>query len=330
MTLRTAGSTRPLHHEGIVCCTVGDEQYALRGADVRQIVRVEHRHGAADREGRVGTIDVAGQTVSVFALRSVLGRAGPQARASHAGGHHIVVTADAGELAGWLVDRIVRTTLSPGADVVPLPGVVGATATTWFEGLLELGDRSMLLVSPRNLRLRPRQSVRPDTTPAFLAPSARIDRQAPSMVAIFSTCALPRSEASRYALSGRQIAAIVRSLPAVVVPGSVRYVRGVALWQRTVVPVIDFRDPGDCGHAAPQQRLVIAQCGARLRGTLVAFPVDSEITLHQPGTEDRQVAAVPRPAFAIGVFDIGGEAVALLDLDALLASEPTEAAQISA
>lgn len=330
MTVRTASSTRTPYHEGIVCCTVGDEQYAIRGADVRQILRVEHRPSEADREGGVGTIDVAGQTVSVFALRNVLGRADPQARSSHASGRHILVTADGGELIGWLVDRIVRTTLSPGADVLPLPAVVGATATTRFEGLLNQGDRSMLLLSPRNLKLPPRQPVRPDTTPAFLPLPARIDRQAPSMVAMFSTCALPRSEASRYALSGRQIAAIVRSLPAIVVPGSVRHVTGVALWQRTVVPVIDFRDPGDRGCAAQRQRLVIAQCGARLRGTLVALPVDSEITLHQPGPEDQQVAAVPRPAFAIGVFDIGGEAVALLDLDALLASDVTEAVQIPA
>jgi hypothetical protein len=86
-----------------------------------------------------------------------------------------------------------------------------------------------------------------------------------------------------------------------------------------VVPVIDFRGAGDHHDASQRRRQLIAQCGPRLGSTLVAFAVDAEITLHRPGTGDQKTAGVPCPPFAAGVFDIGGETVALLDLDALLA-----------
>jgi chemotaxis signal transduction protein len=96
------------------------------------------------------------------------------------------------------------------------------------------------------------------------------------------------------------------------------------LWRDAVVPVIDFRGPGDHGDAAMRRRHVIAQCGPRLGSTLVAFPVDAEISLHRPAAQDQAVAAA-RPSGAIGMFDIKGEVIALLDLDALLA--PPDAAR---
>ena len=83
-------------------------------------------------------------------------------------------------------------------------------------------------------------------------------------------------------------------------------------------PLIDFRDPDDRDRDTDRQRCIVAQCGARLSGTLVAFPIDSEIALHRPGAADRQVSDVPRPPFADGMFGVGGELVALLNLDALL------------
>ncbi len=62
------------------------------------------------------------------------------------------------------------------------------------------------------------------------------------MAVIFSTTVLPRCEARRYALSGRQIAAIVQPTAPIAVPGSARHVTGVTLVARAVVPVIDFRE----------------------------------------------------------------------------------------
>jgi chemotaxis signal transduction protein len=308
---------------------VGDEQYALRGADVRQIVRVEKMAGAAGGDGRAGTLDVAGEAVPVFSLGTVLGRPHAAGR-PHGAGHHIAVTGEPGELVGWLVDRVARTPLSHGAQVVPLPAVVGPVATAWFEAVVKIGDSSVLLLAPQCLNPLASGQARSDGTRAFSASAPEIGGSMEHMVLLFSTPALPRCGAPRYALSGRRIAAIVQPLAPIVVPGSAPHVTGVAWWRNAVVPLIDFRGPGDHGDAALRRRLVIARCGTRLDGTLVAFPVDAEIALHRPRPEDRQAAAVPRPAFALGMFDVDGEVVALLDLDALLAPPAPDAERIPA
>ena len=43
--------------------------------------------------------------------------------------------------------------------------------------------------------------------------------------------------------------------------------------------------------------------------------------LYREMFNDRQLLGLPRPAFVSGMFEVDGEAVALLDLDALLAPE---------
>jgi chemotaxis signal transduction protein len=307
--------------EGLVCCTVGDKQYALRGADVRQILRVEKMRGAAAGDSKAGTLDLAGQVVPVFRLGTVLGRATPQRNVTAPGGHHIAVTGEGSEVVGWLVDRVVRTPLSDDALVVPLPAVVGPAATSWFEALVKLGGTSLLLMAPQYLNPLAQRKLRPDVgrTAGALAMPAKTAEAAEPIVLLFSTPALPRCAATRFALSGRQVAAVAQPVSLIPVPGSAPCVTGVAWWRNLVVPVIDFRGAGDHDDAAQRRRQLIAQCGPRLGNTLVAFAVDAEVALHRPGAGDQKAAGVACPPFAAGVFDIGGEAVALLDLDALLA-----------
>jgi chemotaxis signal transduction protein len=322
-------SGRSVREDGLVCCAVGDKQYALRGADVRQIVRVEKMRAAAGSDGRAGTLDVAGQSVPVFRLGSVLGR-GAQ-RSSQSAGYHIAVTGERGELVGWLVDRIVRTPLSQDAQVVSLPALVGPIATTWFEALVRLGSSSVLLIAPQYLNPLAARPARSEVTRAFSA-SAREKRadSAERVVLLFSTPALPPCAAARFALSGRRIAAITQPMQAIAVPGCAPHVMGVAWWRNAVVPVVDFRGPGHHDDVAQRRRYVIAQCGARLGSTLVAFPVDSEIVMHRPDVGDRRATGAPCPPFVAGMFDVGGESVALLDLDALLALEQSGAVAIPA
>jgi chemotaxis signal transduction protein len=315
-------SGRSVRDDGLVCCAVGQEQYALRGADVRYIIRAEKMRASTGDDGRIGTLDIADQTVPVFRLASVLGR--PAAAAAGAG-HHIAVTGDAGDLVGWLVDRIVRAPLSQDTAVVTLPVVVGPIAALWFEALVKLADTSVLLLAPQYLNPASNRPARADGARAFRGPTSRIDNATERMVLLFSTPALPRCEARRYALSGRQIAAIVQPLSPMDVPGSAPHVTGVAWWRDSVVPVIDFRGRGEHDDATTRRRCVIAQCSTRLGGALVAFSVDADIGLHRPAVENRQVLGLPRPAFVSGMFEVDGEAVALLDLDALLAPEPHEA-----
>jgi chemotaxis signal transduction protein len=300
---------------------VGDKQYAIRGGDVRQIVRVEKMRTVAGSDGSVGTLELAGQPVPVFRLGSVLGRTGgAQRNAPNSGGHHIAVTGEGSELVGWLVDRVVRTPLSQDAQIVALPAVVGPAATSWFEALVKVGGTSILLLAPQSLNpLSPRQP-RAGAIGSSAAPAEKKPGDSAEQIALlFSTPALPRCAAPRFALSGRQVAAISQPMSPIPVPGSAPYVSGVAWWRNLVVPVIDFRGPGEHDDEAQRRRQLIAQCGSRLGNTLVAFAVDAEIALHRPGTGDERAAGVPCPSFAAGVFDIGGEPVALLDLDSLLA-----------
>jgi chemotaxis signal transduction protein len=307
--------------EGLVCCTVGDKQYALRGADVRQIVRVEKMRGAAAGDSKAGTLDLAGQSVPVFRLANVLNRTASQRSGPGSGGHHIAVTGEGSEIVGWLVDRVVRTPLSADAQMTPLPAVVGPAAASWFEALVKLGGTSLLLMAPQYLNPMAQRKLRPSAAKAAgsaVAP-ATTGESAEPVVLLFSTPALPRCGAARFALSGRQVAAIAQPMSLIPVPGSAPCISGVAWWRDLIVPVIDFRGAGDHDDAALRRRQLIAQCGPRLGNTLVAFAVDSEITLHRPGTDDQKTARVPCPSFAAGMFDIGGEPVALLDLDALLA-----------
>ena len=313
---RTSREPTRSDRDDFVCCTVGDERYALRGSDVRLIARAEQMRGGPALDGSVGTLDVADQRVPVFALGPQLGR--PDVSANRANSaSYIAVTGENGELVGWLVDRIARPAVCDDPIAVRLPPIVGRAATDTFEALLKLGDESMLLVAPHQinpLATRARQQI---PNGSFLYRPAIASRPEP-LVVIFSTLALPPCEASRYALSGRQIAAVVQPAQTVVVPGSAPHVKGVFWWRNAVVPVVDFCDRGNCDAASLGRRHLIAYCGEQLGGSLVAVPIDSDIALHRPAAVDQLVPDVERPAFAHGLFDVRGETVALVSLDALL------------
>ena len=302
-------------NDDVVCCAVGADHYALRGADVRQISRVEEMTVAHGADGRVGTIDVAGRLAPVFPLGRLLGRGGTPTAASRG---YIAVTGASGDAVGWLVDRVVRTR-STGLSLVPLPTVVGTVAATWFEALVRQNDSLMLLVAPQHLGRGPLSRV--PSTPAAAMPrtAAAAGGNGERLVAIFSTPALPHAGACRFALSARQVVAVVQPFPSIAVPGSVRHVTGVGLWRDAAVTLIDFRAADVAAGAASRTRWMIVQCSARLGGTRVAFPIDADITLHRAGAGDRQVTGTTPPAFAAGLFEVGGETVALVDIDALLA-----------
>jgi chemotaxis signal transduction protein len=310
-------SARSPRDDDFVCCTVRQSQYALRAAEVRLIARVEQMQGGPMDDGRAGTLDIAGQRVPVFALGPWLG--GGMSADAVDRARYVVVTGAAGQLAGWLVDRVARPVVSGERLAAPLPPLVGAAATGAFEALLKLGDEAMLLLAsewlnphaPRARQARPIAAVRQTRG---LAP------QPEPLVVIFSTPALPPCEAQRYALSGRQMAAVVQPPQVVAVPGSAPCVSGVFWWRRAVVPIVDFRDAGDRDSWPPRRRHIIAQCGGRLGGSLVAFPIDEDIVLHRPDAADQRVPDVARPAFAHGMFAVKGATVALVSLDALLAA----------
>jgi hypothetical protein len=58
----------------------------------------------------------------------------------------------------------------------------------------------------------------------------------------------------------------------------------------------------------------------RGRGSLVAFSIDADVAMHGRGTDYAQMPDVAGPPFCSGLFDVNGEPVGLLDLDALTAA----------
>ena len=311
--------THPSHSggEGILCCDVGHERFAFRSSDVRHVERAEYMRPDRGADGQLGTLRLGGQLVPVFGLAEVLGRACDDP--SHRRSGHIAVTGDRNALTGWLADRIERTAEPAREDIAALPPLIGAQATSWFEGVVRLGEgESALLLAPdRLVSAAPAVEPTPTESPFTHQRSAA----GPERVAVvFSTAVLPRSATSRFALSGRQVAAIVQPSAPVAVPGSYDYVGGITWWHRAIVPVIDFRAPSERTAYARQ---LIAQCGSRRYGALVAFSIDSDVRMCRPAADHRVLQEVPCPAFASGVFEVEGEAVALLDLDALL-SMPSE------
>ena len=311
--------------DGLVCCTVDERQYAFRDADVCEIARAERMRPDQGPDGRVGILEVGHQLVPVFALGGVLDGASPFDAAgpsdSVARGRYIAVTGEAGQWVGWLVDRIARADVGGQSVIAPLPAMVGANAARWFDAVVRMGDIALLLLAPR--RLHPGAAGRPATAPGVPAPAPPPVEglQAAPMAVIFSTPALPRCQASRYALSGRRVAAVVEPTPPLAVPGSAPHVAGVSWWRDAVVPVVDFREPAARVDDLTRGRRIVARCGGHLRGTLVAFAIDSEVALHRPAAEDRLVPGAECPPFAAGVFSVGGETIALLELDRLI-SQP--------
>jgi len=311
----------PVREDGILCCDVGRDRYAFRSRDIRHVERAEYVRVDRGESKRRGTLKLGGQHVPVFALGEVLGGASSDSGANCFTGH-VAVTGERGALVGWLVDRIARAADPGSANIAALPPILGAPATSWFEGIVRLGDdESALLIAPHLLASGAPRAEGREAEPVFARPRPTPVVDPEPVVVVFSTTVLPASAASRYALSGRQIAAIVQSTDPIAVPGCSDRVRGVMWWRRTVVPVIDFRSAAD-GTVTPHRRRLIVQCGARQHGALIALSIDSEVVMCRPAADHRLLPAVPCPPFASGVFDINGEPVALLDVDALLAADP--------
>jgi chemotaxis signal transduction protein len=313
---RDTGGRASARDEGFLRCFVGSEQYAFRTRDVRHVARAEHLRDDANEDGRVGLLKLGGQHVPVFSLGRVLGRPGNTDQARNAD-HHVAVTGDRDELVGWLVDRIARTATPDRRGVAPIPRSIGSPASRWFEAVVTFGaDDAALLIAPQYLNPLAAMRADGDDAPAFGAPPVVGDPRAEPVAVLFSTDSLPPSAARRYALSGRQIAAIVSPTEPIRVPGCADHVRGVTIWRESVVAVIEF-------HGGPKaltgnRRRLIAQGGARSHGSLVGLTIDAEIVMHRPAADHRAIADIDCPPFCSGMFEVNGEVVGLLDLDRLL------------
>jgi len=302
--------------KGMLRCLVNADEYVIRADEVRHVARADQMRADNATDGRLGALTLGGHNVPVFAMSDALGLARPDPLRRH-GDQHIAVTGEPHDLVGWMVDRVGRTVAD--GRVAALPPSIGGRARRWFDGVVTFADSEspLLLIAPHHLNPLNTSVDHTDTASVFEEAVVIESPPAQPVALIFSTTVLPSSMARRFALSGRQVAAITQPTAPVAVPGSARHIAGLTMWRNTAVPILDFREEPDRASGG-EQRQLIARCKSHGRSSLVAFAIESEIAMHRPDAQDRLLSELPPPPFTNGLFEIDGEPVALLDLDALL------------
>ena len=294
----------------LVCCRIGNEQYALTRGDVQSVARTDEVHFERGADGRVGVLALGDDAVPVYRLAARLGRADHDASAEH----HVVVTRGNGDPFGLLVDHIWRTRVADDESIQPLPAIVGPLAAARFSGLVPIDDALCLVLSPAAIDPIGARYDADDGRDAGSSP-ATARGAAEDLALLFSTDAIPRRERTRYAINARRVVALVQAMPTIVVPGAAPFVASVGWWRRMVVPILDFRNAAARAASGSSTRYLVLRCGRSLGGALVAFPTGVDLTLHRATDDDREITE--------GIYGIGREPVALLDLDRLITEAGT-------
>ena len=300
--------------EDLLRCATAHGEFAIRSHEVRHVARAEQLRTDDRSDGSIGVLKLGHQLVPVFALERALGLANGES-STHAD-QHIAVTGEGNQLVGWLVDRLTR---EAAADVriAAIPPTVGGSACRWFEAVVTLcssGD-NILLLNPNELSPFRDASGGAAMLPPPPVPPVISQASSEPVALVFSTAVLPEAAVDKFALSGRQVAAIVQPTQTISIPGSAPHVAGLTLWRDVVVPIVDYRR--DARQQSPHWRRLIARCSSAQ--SLIAFAIDDNVMMHRPANDDRPVGDIDRPSFVSGVFDVNGDRVALLDVDALLA-----------
>jgi chemotaxis signal transduction protein len=298
---------------GFVCCVLGPEQYAIHGTEVRNVARAEQMIEERPAGARVGSIRYGRDQVPVYSLASLLGRKDEHG----AFDRHIVVTRGARRPMGLLVDRVVRIPVEEHAKVLPLPSLVGELALRRFEGLLRHDELSYLVLSPASLDPDSRGSrppVRPRSRPKASTATGGAD-----MVAVFTSPSLPKCPADRYAIEAWRVEALVQTLPNIAIPGAAPDVTALAWWREETVPILAFEHNGNGAPSSSHLRFIVVRTGTDADIAYVALAATGDIALHRATREDTLVPFEHRHIeFVRGVFSVGDEDVALLDLESLI------------
>jgi chemotaxis signal transduction protein len=287
-----------------LCCIVdGGDQYALRGGDVRVVARAEQMHAESAGDGRVGVLTFGGSGVPVYSLPALLGGT----RDARTVDRHVVVTGRGDDALGFLVDRVVRAPVGAAREL-PLPPIVGEHAACWFTGLLTLPDTSCLVLNPSGLQ--------PGAIPAPLAscvPASQGTRPSDAiadLVFVFTSAALPACDGARHGVHASRLSAIVQSLSSVPLPGCAAHIAALGAWRHAAVPVIDYSRGAIAARTARRFAVLRTDTAA-----LVALPINSDASLRHATAADRRAATGVAAPHIRGVFQSGGERIALLDLE---------------
>jgi chemotaxis signal transduction protein len=318
MSARRSGAAPSGRPQELVRCEISGRPYAFDCADVRLIVRSEQMIPASEDDGRVGELR-SPDRIPVYSVGALL-----HPSAATDGGEHVIVTGNRDSRVGWQVDRVLRGTREGGLELLQLPELAGPIARRWFKALVNDPDHEPGLVcSPRGLDPRAPASLGPDLSPRPGVVLTTVGANA-GIVAMFSSPALPRCGATRYAISARTILAVAQLLSPRAVPGTPAYVVGLAPWRGLAVPVIDLSGNSVLSSSG---RYLVALCG-RTSPFPVAIPIDRDVVLHRASDRDTLLDArgADHPA-GVHVFEVGGEPVGLVDLATLVGARSGHADQ---
>jgi len=303
------------HTDTLVRCRVAGRAYAFDALDVRFIARSDQvAPGLSEEDARVGTLR-GREPIPVFSLGELLHPSEASTDSAH-----VVITGSGDDRAGWLVDRIVRAPNDDSTARLPLPALAGATARRWFPALVDEGDGEPALVcSPAGID--PRARTEPELPELPPAPTGLPPLGAGrGVVALFSSAALPSCGASRYAVAGTRIVAVVQSLPTRSVPGTPSHVSAIAPWRGVAIPVLDLSRGAGVPADTARGRHLIVRFGDGSAGTVMAIPIDRDVVLHRASHDDACLELPEGAPPGVQLFAVRGEAVALVNLDSLTAS----------
>ncbi len=122
-------------------------------ADVRHIARVEQMRAEAGADGRVGALTAGRPGGAGFPLAPGARPAG-RARRRAVAIDTSPSPATAGELVGWLVDRIVRLRCRRAATSCRCRRSSARRATSWFEALVRSATTTRCCCSRRSISIR--------------------------------------------------------------------------------------------------------------------------------------------------------------------------------
>jgi chemotaxis signal transduction protein len=138
------------------------------------------------------------------------------------------------------------------------------------------------------------------------------------LVFVFTSAALPPCGGAFHAVHASRLAAIVQTLPSVPLPGCAHHVAAVGAWRDAAVAVIDYSRGAIASRTA--RRLAVFRTAG---GALVALPINADAALRHATAADARAADVALPPHVRGVFQSGGDRIALLDLERVAGGECT-------
>lgn len=347
-----------------ILCGIGEEAYGLEMSWVRSIQRTDrlrrnleeagsqigHRRDPVAPPGDkpVGWLSGNEGDIPVFSLASRLGRhllSLLPAEGGRGNSQRIIVlnppqpNPQMGMWEGmrpWalLVDRVSQVNKVQADQMMPLPPIPVSPHADYFECVIKVDERLILLLSPERLHPEALADVRakvdettnpaavPGTSPS--EPNFTGSHRSHAQIVVFQvTEPHPTERAMSFGLSISQVREIAESPPIIPIPGAPASVSGLVDWRGLPVPIIDVAERLGLAQAPADRRtrLVIARDrGTSGRGVLVGLTSRPAIRLlrlpvaHLPSKRPLHLD----PALTRGVFELESETLVIPDIREIL------------